>query len=300
MKTAVIIVNYHNQPLTIHFVKNELGKVSEELSVVIVNNDATRQSDGELVTALNAELVNNEAFRTSASDIYVISSPENLGFAKANNLAVDFINRYLKIDYLLFSNNDIVIQKSNIIRQLIKQLDADNRIGMIGPQIVGVKGEKQSPFPYQSFWDRYVRMYLYTPFMTKEKKAERFALNYQENAREGFHYRIMGSFFMMRHDDYKAIGGMDPSTFLYAEEMILSERLKQINKGVYYYPRTIVQHIHGATTKQSMTHRTISLEIMKSECYYYYQYMHVPKWELFIGCRLYKCMQFLKYIVKRQ
>ena len=73
MKTAVIIVNCHNQPLTIHFVKNELGKVSEELSVVIVNNDATRQSDGELVTALNAELVNNEAFRTSASDIYVIS-----------------------------------------------------------------------------------------------------------------------------------------------------------------------------------------------------------------------------------
>ena len=297
---GVIIVNYHNQPMTIHFTKNELAKLPDDLNVVIVNNDATVQSDHELVTALDAEVVNLELFRKSASGVYVISSQENLGFAKANNLAVNFINRYLKIDYLLFSNNDIVIQNSNIIRQLIKQLDADNRIGMIGPQIVGVKGEKQSPFPYQSFWDRYVRMYLYTPFMTKEKKAERFALNYQENAREGFHYRIMGSFFMMRHDDYKAIGGMDPSTFLYAEEMILSERLKQINKGVYYYPRTIVQHIHGATTKQSMTHRTISLEMMKSECYYYYQYMHVPKWELFIGCRLYKCMQFLKYIVKRQ
>lgn len=299
MKTAVIIVNYHNQPLTIHFVKNELGKVSEKLCVIIVNNDATSHSDGELVTALDAELVKEGTFRTSASSVYVISSPENLGFAQANNLAVDFIHNYLKTDYLLFTNNDIVIQDPDIIQQLIQKLDADYRIGMIGPQIVGIDGEKQSPFPYQLFWDRYVRMYLYTPFMTKEKKVERFELNYQENAREGFHYRIMGSFFLMRLADYLAIGGMDPGTFLYAEEMILSERLKQINKGVYYYPQAIVQHIHGATTKKSMTHRTICLEKMKSECYYYHQYMHVPELELFIGCRLYKCIQSLKYLVKR-
>ena len=297
---GVIIVNYHNQPMTIHFTKNELAKLPDDLNVVIVNNDATVQSDHELVTALDAEVVNLELFRKSASGVYVISSQENLGFAKANNLAVNFINRYLKNEYLLCANNDVILLDTYIIRQLINKLEVDSQIGMIGPRIEGVKGEKQSPFPYQSFWDRYVRMYLYTPFLSQEKKADRFGLNYSEKASEGFHYRIMGSFFMMRLADYNAIEGMDPNTFLYAEEMILSERLKKINKGVYYYPEAFVQHIHGATTHKSMSSDSILAEQMKSECYYYHQYLHVPKWELLIGCHLYKYIQFLKYMIRKQ
>lgn len=300
MMVGVVIVNYHNQSLTIHFVKDELSKIQEDLCVVIVNNGATQQSDDELISSLKAEPVSIDVFRKSDSNVYILSLSDNLGFAKANNLAVNFIDRYLKLDYILFANNDIVIEDISVIKQLIHELDANNRIGMIGPKIVGVNGENQSPFPYQSFWDRYVRMYFCTPFLSAEEKARRFGLNYSEKANEGFHYRIMGSFFMMRLSDYRTIGGMDPNTFLYAEEMILSERLKRINKGVYYYPHIMVQHIHGATTQKSMTHRAISLEKMKSECYYYHQYMHVPKWKLFVGCRLYKCMQSLKYLMRKR
>ena len=296
---GVIIVNYQNQQLTVRFIRDELSKLSDELCVVIVNNGATSYSDEELIVSLHAERVTIDSFHASTSCVYLLSSPENLGFAKANNLAVDFINRYLKCEYLLFANNDIIIQDSNVIQQLTGKLKGNVDIGMIGPQVVGVNGEKQSPFPYQSFWDRYVRMYAYTPFLTKVRKDERFQLNYPQKALEGFHYRIMGSFFMMRLADYKAIDGMDPTTFLYAEELILSERLKQIGKGVYYDPQVSVLHEHGATTRKSMTSSAVREEQLKSECYYYHQYINVPKWELFIGCQLYRWMQFVKCIFRK-
>lgn len=281
---AVIIVNYKSEQRTIDYVKKELSKISIPYKVIIVNNGATKESDNTLSINLSAWIIDkNSLANCPEKDCYVLSNPENSGFAKGNNMGVLFAKQHFHPEYFLFSNNDIHFLSNDVVEKLIKKLDEIPEAGIIGPKVIGLRGELQSPEPFLSFWDRHVWMYLSTPFYSKSKKSIRFKLNYSQQAKEGFHYKIMGSFFLVRAKDFYACGMMDPNTFLYAEETILTERMKRIGKKVYYYPVVSVLHEHGVTTKQHLQKRKQNEIGFKSECYYYKKYIGTSSFLIFIG-----------------
>ena len=87
---VTIIVNYKSNFRTIEFVKEELCKVSLEQKIVIVNNGATPESDEELVKALGAHIVTSEHGFGNHANVYLISNPNNSGFAKGNNIGARF------------------------------------------------------------------------------------------------------------------------------------------------------------------------------------------------------------------
>lgn len=294
---TIVIVNYKSEELTIRYVKEELSKIKSNHHIVIVNNEATKCSNEKLCKSLNAILIEDVELLPMESSCYVISTPVNLGFAKANNVAAKFSMRYFKTDFLLFSNNDIQIIDNDICERLIEKIRVDSRIGMIGPKVMGLSGEYQSPEPFRSFLDRYCWMYLSTPFLSKEKKQKWFKINYAANAEEGFHYKVMGSFFMLRTQDFMECGMMDPNTFLYAEEIILSERLKKIGKGVYYLPSVSIIHAHGGTTNKVLGHKGINRYLLDSETYYYKTYIKTPSWKIFFGRLVYKVVNVIKDLI---
>ena len=292
---AIIIINYKNEQRTINYVKTELSKIRTPHKIIIVNNGATEESDEVLSKGLSACLVEKDS-RTDYldKDCYIISNPENSGYAKSNNMAALFAKEHFKPEYLLFSNNDIRILSDNVAESLIEKLDETPEAGIIGPKVVGLDGKLQSPEPFFNFWDRYVWIYLSTPFYSKKKKAERFKLNYSQHAQEGFHYKVMGSFFLVRANDYYECGMMDPNTFLYAEETILTERMKNIGKKVYYYPKVSVLHEHGSTVKQHLQKKKRDNIFFKSECYYYQEYIGTSRFEIFIGRIVHELISFIK------
>lgn len=285
--TTIIIINYKNEQLTIDYITKELSKLIDNFNVIVVNNASTPESDQQLCCSLQARLVSIDSFEEASSGRYVVSSTENLGFAKGNNLAAEIAVKYLNTDYLLFSNNDILINETDIISRMITKIESNERIGIIGPKITGLKGEFQSPEPYLSFLDRYCWMYISTPFISKKAKTKRFKLDYKAKAKEGFHYKLMGSFFMVRTSDFIECGMMDPHTFLYSEETILTERMKRIGKEPYYMPTVSVIHAHGLTTKKTIGKKGVNKYLIKSEAYYYREYMKTPKWKILIGKLIY-------------
>lgn len=288
MKTTIIIVNYKAEELTIAYITKELSKLTTPYNVIVVNNAATPESDSVLCNGLQAELISKEYFKKSPNSRYVVSSKENLGFAKGNNLGTEIAVKYLHPEYLLFSNNDILINETDIVCKMIAKFEENEKIGILGPKVMGLEGELQSPEPYISFLDRYCWMYLATPFISLKTKRERFKLDYTNNAQEGFHYKIMGSFFMVKSDDFVNCGMMDPHTFLYAEETILTERMKIIGKEPYYMPTVSVVHAHGLTTKGTIGKKGINKYMLESEKYYYHKYMNTPKWQIMLGELIYK------------
>lgn len=296
VELIIIIVNYKNEDSTINYIKKELSKIALPHKVVIVNNGSTSTTDSLLCEALNAQLIKKEEHTPLLDSCYcfVISNPINSGFAKGNNLAAQFAYENFHCSYVLFSNNDIQIIDDDICERLIEKMKADPYIGMIGPKVVGLNGEYQSPEPFRSFLDRYCWMYLSTPFLSKEKKRKRFKINYAADAEEGFHYKVMGSFFMLRTQDFMGCGMMDPNTFLYAEEIILSERLKRIGKGVYYLPTVSIIHAHGGTTNKVLGHKGINRHLLDSETYYYKTYIKTPSWKILIGRLVYKTVNIVK------
>lgn len=293
---AIVIVSYKSEPLTIDFVKRELSKVTLPHKIIIVNNAATDESNNIYKEGLDAVLVDAGQKRVDNVEklVYVISNPENSGFAIGNNIGAKFARDNFNPEYFLFTNNDIKLVQDDVVGKLIAKLSEHPEVGIIGPMVRGLNGDYQSPEPYMSFADRFIWIYLSTPFLSKERKRSRFNLDYAEKAREGYHYRVMGSFFMVPAKAYFECGMMDEHTFLYAEEMILSERMLSIGKKTYYDPEVCVIHAHGATIKKSIPSRKMMNIQFNSNAYYYHHYKKVSKLEIALGKLVYNILYFIK------
>lgn len=280
---AIIIINFKNEQKTINYIKQEICKITVPYKIVIVNNGATQQSNEILSTSLHATIIHKIDKYSNQNNCYIISCTENLGFAKGNNIGAKFAYQQFSPDFFLFTNNDIIIKDKDVITKLIYKIQNNNNIGIIGPKVIGIDGRLQSPEPFFSFWDNYIWVYLSTFFYSAKKKRERFKMDYAENAKEGFHYKIMGSFFIVKVEDFFACGMMDPNTFLYNEEAILSERMKKINKYAYYYPEVAVVHEHGNTIKKFNSRKRMRDLKFASACYYYKTYIGTSNLTIFIG-----------------
>ena len=268
---GIVIVNYRSDALTSRFVREELSRIRLPHVTVVVDNGATSESSSRLEAETGVKVI----------------PCENLGFARGNNVGIDYLTTHYDIDYLLFTNNDIHFRSPDVVETLVAKLEQDPSIGIIGPEIVGLDGRRQSPEPYISLWDKYVWVYLSTPFLSREKKAARFRFDYSEQAQEGPHYKLMGSFFLCRRTDIQAVGGFDPATFLYAEETILSERMAAIGKRLYFYPAVTVVHQHGATISSHLSRVAMARRQFESDAYYYHAYKGVPRWSIRLAGFLY-------------
>ena len=281
MMIGVVVINYHSEEKTIEFVRTELAKIRSDYAVVIVDNGSTELSRDRLL----------EAFKGTDQYVFVAPSDENLGFARGNNLGAEVARNQFSPDVLLFANNDIRLVDLDTVDRMAAKLKSLDEAWALGPKVVGLDGRLQSPEPFISFWDRHVALYWRNllPF-----KSKPFWVEYSQTAEEGYHYRVSGSFFMVKAEDYFACGEMDPNTFLYSEEMILSERLRKIGKGVYYYPEVSVVHEHGATTRKYYDKVRIRELKYQSEKYYYTTYIGTPKWQFPVGNLTYSLKKLLK------
>lgn len=274
-------MGYQNEVLTATYVRQELSKLSLDNLIVVVDNSPTTAGSRYLESQLGARVV-DAAFSgfELGFGVYVIATGENLGFAKANNLGVDFIRTYFpEIEYVLFSNNDIRIVHPQVVDTLIAKYQSVEGIGMIGPNVLYVDGKRQTPMPMTYLW-RNVWDTIWSPLMALFKKS---SADYCDLAQEGFHYTLAECFFISRIKDYVACGMMDPHTFLYAEGCILSERMKKIGLGYYFVPGVTVIHECGATTSQHVN-SSIYMMIVRSYAYYYRQYRGYSS--LAVGCYL--------------
>ena len=144
---SIIIVNYKNNKRTIKYVKEELTKVQTEHRIIVVNNEATASSNQELAKDLDAIVLNLDDINVKDSKHYVISNPENSGFAKGNNIGARFALKVLKSEYLLFSNNDIKFLDADVVEKLVHKFEQLPKAGIIGPKVIGLDGKLQSPEP---------------------------------------------------------------------------------------------------------------------------------------------------------
>lgn len=293
---VIVIVSYKNNQRTIQYVREELSKIVLPHRIVIVNNGSTIEESRELSNELGAELLSVQDVPSVANRIFVISNPQNSGFAIGNNIGARMAMDYLDADYILFSNNDLRFLDTDVVERLQQTLKEHPEIGIIGPRIVGLDGKAQSPELYQTFANRYIWMYLLTPFITLKQKKRIFRLDYSEQAQEGIHYKLMGAFFMVRAEDFASCGMMDEHTFLYAEEPILTERMAKIGKKPYYYPQVSICHEHGQTIGKSFNTRKADALLFDSEVYYYQTYKNVGNLQVLIA----RIIRNILYILHRR
>lgn len=266
---AVIVINFGSPKLTIRFVNEECVKIQEEHVVIVVDNASTDDTFSKLKLAL--------------PDAVVLRCAENQGFARANNQGADYAIREYHPEFLLFTNNDIAFRDFNVVDVLITEMRKHPQVGIIGPQVIGLDGKRQSPNADKTFAQRFLWPTWGKLLYKQETLNRKTYRDYKINAQEGSCGWASGCFFVVSTESFDQVGGFDPATFLYGEEQILTARFSRIGKSVYFCPRVTVIHEQGATSKKYYASLKIRLMEFKSVAYYYRHYVGTPSWEIFLG-----------------
>lgn len=274
---GIVIVNYRTDELTVRFAREELPKIRQPWHLVVADADAT----GEEAAALQARL---------GADATVLPVP-NKGFAYGNNRGAEWLREHLHPEYILFTNNDIVLTSPEVVDALAGKLAELPQAGAIGPEVIGLDGQRQGPERYLGAWKKCVWMYLGTPFYSKTRKAEVFALDYAAKAQEGWHYKLMGCFFLVPAEAFFSAGMFDEGTFLYAEENILSDRLAAIGKRCYFLPSVSILHEQGKTIGAKYDAYRRAVLQFDSLAYYYKKYRGYGRFEMGIISGLFRLIQ---------
>ena len=251
MKTNIILVNYNNWRDTIICIEDLLRKKWKEYSIIIVDNASTDESVYEIENYLNGDkekfIFNNfpkwqenefvSTNKRKYSNIHLIKSEVNNGFAYGNNLGIKLaLEQSAKPFYIWLLNNDTVVKEDSLL-QLIRFFESD-KYGLVGSKLLDFEEPHNVQALYGSF-NKYLGIAnVQTSFISNKEIS----------------YPIGASLFLSSEiiDD---VGLLDESYFLYYEELDYSTKVKKKGYEIGVADKSIVYHKQGATTKSKKTKR---------------------------------------------
>lgn len=288
-KIPFVILNYNNSELTINLVSNIRKVEGKEHTIIVVDNNSQEDEKnklseipklfGEKVIFLEekelAEYQNTS--KLSEYGIIVILLENNYGYAKGNNFGLR-LARKMGFKYCIISNNDIIIEKP-VVSELIKILESYNDVAICGPKIIGIDGKEQGPFKKPGIKE-YIIYPLIHPILSPFLKIRRTIIEKMSSKEEkteniSFPYRLMGFFLAVNLEVLERVDFFSEETFLYAEELILSEKLGKIGFKTAYNPKITVIHLHGETTK-SLGFKKMYFLDLESNLIYLKNYRNYP------------------------
>lgn len=162
-----------------------------------------------------------------------IQSPDNIGFAAANNLGIAKASG----DYFFFINNDVVL-KDDSCKYLIERLEFSPAIGAVSPKIISAKDCKTIQYAGYTEMSK-ITIRNATVGLDQEDYGQ-----YNVPCKTAF---IHGAAFLAKKEVIAKAGGLPEQYFLYYEEMDWSESAKRAGYELWYEPRCTVWHSGSST-----------------------------------------------------
>ena len=226
MKLSIVIVNYNVR----QYVEKCLESVAVaakgiELEVFVVDNAST---DGSVAY-----------LRERFPDVKYIENKRNLGFSKANNVAI----RQATGEYVLLLNPDTVISE-NVLRECIAFADAHPKSGAIGLRMhnedgsIAPESRRAVPTPWIAL----------CKYLGKSRRYYMSWLPWDQPARIEV---VSGAFCFLRHSALTEVGLLDEDYFMYGEDIDLSYQLLRHGYENWYLPLDIVHYKGKSTIKTS-------------------------------------------------
>lgn len=286
---SLIIVDYRTIMKTLNYIE-ECRKAfmkDRDIHVIIVDNNGDEQeglaliaqgwhADIKKLSIAEMTVPVYECICADGSIITYIAARENLGYAKGNDLGAKAARILFHDKYYLFSNNDLRFPEQFDINTLISPMLASRSIAVVGPCILSVGGEKQSPRK-KSMVGIGLFAYYWDMLLPKGFKFDKRISDVDVDAKSGTCDWVTGSFLIADAEKFDHVGGFDEHTFLFYEEVILAERLRKMNYAMYYTDVIKIVHEHGETVKSAFSIiKGIDISFA-SAIYYFRKYRHISK-----------------------
>ncbi len=179
---------------------------------------------------------NNSADRTTEMvlkefpQVNLIANNYNAGFARANNQAI----KKAQGKYILLLNPDMRVKRGTL-EKMIVWMDKHSEVGVAGCHLVKENGETVHHVRrFPTVWDQLaivLKIPHLFPWVLNKYLAHDF--DYTKEAEVD---SIRGSFFMIRQEVVKELGGLDERYFIWFEEVDYCRQIKKTNWKVMYTP----------------------------------------------------------------
>lgn len=274
MSVAFVILNWNRAQMTIQAVKNVESNEVGDFAIVVVDNGSEIDERRKLIEFARE---NDWQIMSEGDQCYKICkrilllAKDNYGYAKGNNIGLKLAES-MGFSWAIVMNNDVILEKP-VLSTLLELANSDPQIAIIGPKIVGTDGKKQGPFKKPGLYDRVFYPLFYPILYPLRRIAVHLKVRRSTSktcAKVLYPYRVMGCFFLLDLNAMERVGWFDENTFLYGEELILSEKLLSSGYKIAYTEEVYVKHMHEATTTQFGEKRAFMQ--LESELYYFQKY----------------------------
>ncbi|WP_188008915.1 glycosyltransferase [Grimontia hollisae] len=256
---ALVILNYKTYIDSYELIKsiysNNLG---DEVTIFLVDNETNVDDLSKFKNKI----------KNFGLEVHFLPQEYNLGFARGMNIGIDKA-RELGFDFIVCSNNDVLIPSGFSFNSLVAPYQDNNNIAWIGPQIINLDSVIQNPLylsdPFGSIINKKIIKYFFLlPFIGRaifilrgllkqfvirsyvKPEVENIVSTDSNKSRQV--YSLHGSFFALTPSYFSYYKNMDSNTFLYYEELILSKRLEKVNLSCYLNASSVVIHKEDSST----------------------------------------------------
>ncbi len=257
-RISVVIVNYNVKEYlaqALHSIERALKGIPHEIFVVD-----------------NASVDGSVAFiRQHFPGVKLIASPENLGFARANNLAL----QQVRGEFVVLINPDTVVQEDTF-QKLLQFFEETPDASAATCKIINPDGtfsvdcRHAIPTPMIAFW----KVTGLSRLFPRSRLFGQYNLTYLDPDQTYPVPAISGSFMMIKKEVLDRVGHFDERFFMYCEDIDLCHRINLEGFKIYYVPTTQIIHYKGESTKKNNLDYVITFN---KALYQFFQKYYAPR-----------------------
>lgn len=247
---SIIFVNYNCANLLIDAIKSVKSNTLQVSYEIIVVDNASANQDIKKIKNQFPE------------DVTIIESQENIGFGRANNLAIP----YASGDYLLFLNPDTLLLNDAISTLYAAIKKNPSEWGAVGGLLFDEQNKPNHSFGlFPSPWN-IIRVYT--------KQAIEHDISFSENTSVDF---VSGADLMIPRHIIDLVGGFDKDFFMYCEEADLQKRIAEKGYKRVIIPQARILHLEGGSYEKC-SNRSAIRRYQQDKSYCVYVKKHHSKW----------------------
>jgi len=192
--------------------------------------------------------------------VRVLTSPGNIGFGRANNLAA----AAARGRYLFFLNSDAMVGRDTIGR-LLEKMEKEPDIGLLGPLLLNQDRSLQLSFGRSAFlWGEFRQRFL-ARRLENRRLGDPPARNYESQVTW-----LTGAALMARADLFPDGCFFDEKIFLYFEDIDLCLRVAELGYRVLFWSGTALVHYGGGSAAPDSP--PVMVAYRRSQLYLYRKY----------------------------
>lgn len=285
--TAILILTFNSAEDTMNCIRSIEACNSAPVKFIVVDNGSTAEGETDRLDAFFSQsgrsyhCWNDEDDPQEDLPYYsLIASRSNDGYARGNNKGIRLAGKDSSIENILVLNSDVLFTE-DILPALLRVQEEKPDCGLVTPLILSRRGTidhccaRNAP----TNWE------VILPFLLFNRN--RFQLLSEADKRQ----KVLkcnpawvdlpifpvdmpsGACMLIDKALFLDLGGFDPATFLYYEELILHKKLQAISRTNYCVPPVKCTHLGARTTEHSPS-RFLQRCNLESADHYLSHYAH--------------------------